>query len=150
MEHLSVIFEKGSSKVSSKKTYNEYQKFCTCRRIRYLWSVTLKRLVNDARCRIIHTRPTITSWKKLSGLSNSLVGVRRNGGMAEWRKNCLQILEDGMAEDCPKSLRWNSGKLPEILNDRTINSSRRSHGSKQTLASECPFSTQPSPPHPKI
>ena len=121
MEHLSVIFEKGSSKVSSKKTYNEYQKFCTCRRIRYLWSVTLKRLVNDARCRIIHTRPKITSWKKLSGLSNSLVGVRRNGGMvewrnggmaewrnggmAEWRKNCLQILEDGMAEDCPKSLR---------------------------------------------
>ena len=85
MEHLSVIFEKGSSKVSSKKTYNEYQKFCTCRRIRYLWSVTLKRLVNDARCRIIHTRPKITSWKKLSGLSNSLVGVRRNGGMAEWR-----------------------------------------------------------------
>ena len=85
MEHLNVIFEKGSSKVSSKKTYNEYQKFCTCRRIRYLWSVTLKRLVNDARCRIIHTRPKITSWKKLSGLSNSLVGVRRNGGMAEWR-----------------------------------------------------------------
>ena len=80
MEHLNVIFEKGSSKVSSKKT------FCTCRRIRYLWSVTLKRLVNDARCRIIHTRPKITSWKKLSGLSNSLVGVRRNGGMAEWRK----------------------------------------------------------------
>ena len=27
MEHLSVIFEKGSSKVSSKKTYNEYQNF---------------------------------------------------------------------------------------------------------------------------
>ena len=104
MEHLSVIFEKGSSKVSSKKKYNEYQKFCTCRRIRYLWSVTLKRLVNDARCRIIHTRPKITSWKKLSGLSNSLVVVRRNGGMAEWRKNCLQILEDGLAEDCPKSL----------------------------------------------
>ena len=27
MEHLSVIFEKGSSKESSKKTYNEYQNF---------------------------------------------------------------------------------------------------------------------------
>ena len=116
MEHLSVIFEKGSSKVSSKKTYNEYQKFCTCRRIRYLWSVTLKRLVNDARCRIIHTRPKITSWKKLSGLSNSLVGVRRNGGMAEWRNGGMaEWRNGGMAEKLPPNpRRWNGGRLSEI------------------------------------
>ena len=99
MEHLSVIFEKGSSKVSSKKTYNEYQNFAPVDGFD-IQSVTLKRLVNDARCRIIHTRPKITSWKKLSGLSNSLVGVRRNGGMAEKLP--------------PNPRRWNGGRLSEI------------------------------------
>ena len=67
---------------------------------RYLRSVTLMRLINNARLTIfhhsfrcsIHTGPKITSSKKLSSLNNSLMGVpkSRNGEMTEWWKNCLK------------------------------------------------------------
>ena len=67
---------------------------------RYLRSVTLMRLINNARLTIfhhsfrcsIHTGPKTMSSKKLSSLNNSLMGVpkSRNGEMMEWRKNCLK------------------------------------------------------------
>ena len=67
---------------------------------RYLRSVTLMRLINNARLTIfhhsfrcsIHTGPNITSSKQLSSLNNSLMGVlkSRNGEMTEWWKNCLK------------------------------------------------------------
>ena len=143
MEHLNVIFEKGSSKVSSKKTYNEYQNFAPVDGFDIYGQWLLRGWLTT------HVVASSIPGQKLRVGRNCLVWVIPwwvYGGMAEWRKNCLQILEDGMAEDCPKSLRWNSGKLPQILNDRTINSTRRSHGSIQTLA--CYVPSPPNPPLP--
>ena len=92
---------------------------------RYLRSVTLMRLINNARLTIfhhrfrcsIHTGPKITSSEKLSSLNNSLMGVpkkkkRRNDGMAE---KLSQILEDGLAgNSAPNLRRRNDGKLSQI------------------------------------
>ena len=82
MEHLNVIFEKGSSKVSSKKTYNEYQNFAPVDGFDIYGQWLLRGWLTT------HVVASSIPGQKLRVGRNCLVWVIPwwvYGGMAEWR-----------------------------------------------------------------